>query len=59
MFKLVTLQNEKVKGLYYKEDLKAVPKLHTILKKIVDQRVKKGVKVLKFKCAKKLLLENF
>ena len=36
-----------LKGLYYKENLKPLPKVDPKLEKILDQRIKRGVKQIK------------
>ena len=42
-----------LKGLYYKENLKPLPKVDPKLEKILDQRIKRGVKQIKVQTATK------
>ena len=42
-----------MKGLFYKENLRPIPKLKGVLNDIVDQRISKGKKQIKIKSKNK------
>ena len=49
MYKLKTLSNKSVKGLFYRQNLRPIPKLNEIVSQIESERVKNGRSQIKIK----------